>query len=278
MLAFGASLLMGQGVHAAPIVMDLVAAESWVQIGAGSEVSLELPSPFGTRVLAVESQVDGSATAGLRTNLEGTLLADIGGGQIQVLPQLSLISPVDSGLWLPGVPGDTGTPVSADLAIAFSDSELGIDGSAAFRESIFNLMFPATTLVDQGGGVQSFAPTFVNYQFATGLLDYDLGLEGASGRTALDTLLPVSQHGVVGTYEDLGGGVMRVTLPFAFDLRVYDYDLRSPVPTTVTIGLSGQIVALVIPEPSTALLLGVGCAGLAISGRRRTRLAGKEAE
>jgi hypothetical protein len=203
---------------------------------------------------------------------------DIGGGQIQLYPQLSLISPVDSGLWLPGVPGDIGTPASADLAVAFSDSELAIDGSAAFRESVLNPIFPATTLVDQGGGLQSFAPNYVTYQFATGLLDYDLGLDGASGRTALDTLQPVWDRDEVGTYQDLGGGVMRVTLPFAFDLLVYDYDLRSPVPTTVTIGLSGEIVAMVIPEPGTALLMGVGLVGLAVSGRCRVRLAGKEAE
>ena len=185
---------------------------------------------------------------------------------------------MDSGLWLPGLPGDTETPAAADLAVAFSNSDPTFYGSAAFRESIFNLSFYPATLVDLGGGVQSFAPNQITYQFATGLLQYDLGLEDVSGFTALDTFLAWTQNDAVGTYENLGGGMTRVTLPFAFDLIVADFQIGSPVPTLVTMSLSGEIVATAIPEPGTALLLGLGGVGLAVCGRRRVRRTRKEAE
>ena len=95
-LPFTASFWLGRAVQAAPMLMNLVPEESWVQIGAGSQVSLELPPPLGTLVLPLETQVgsrpgvsgatlpEGGVSDGLRSNLEGTLLVNVDAGKIQL--------------------------------------------------------------------------------------------------------------------------------------------------------------------------------------------------
>lgn len=272
------------------MLLSVWAPESWIEIGASSQVSIELTelhnmplvSQVGIRPgVGAAVLPDGSVSNGLRTNLTGTVFLDVTGDQLQFLSERTLLEPIESGLWLPGALEDWETPAGAQAGVAFSDVDLGLEGNAALRQSFLTIRMPnhTLTLTDEGGGVQSFTLTPakpVTYRFATGHLDWDLGLTGASASKGIPEALMYDPDGT-GALEDLGGGQKRLTLPFDFDLVLTQATVGGPIPTQVTLHLAGELVAyaIPIPEPGTGLLLGSGIAIMAWARGHRRRSGAK---
>jgi hypothetical protein len=94
-------------------------------------------------------------------------------------------------------------------------------------------------------------------------LDYNVSLVGLFGHEDIggQTANPTSG---VGT---LVGDTLTLPIDVSIEFVVIDGD----PPSTAVVNLQGQIVAKLVPEPSTVAMLGLGAIGLIAVGRRRFR-------
>jgi len=137
----------------------------------------------------------------------------------------------------------------------------------AFRDVLFEL---ESGVVPLGGGTTIAAGT-TEWGMPSAGPDVDgistllLG-EWIPDYRALPVSLPNASNSATGTVTDLGPYLRQLTLavnvPFEFDVE----------DVTVTGFINGQVVAhLMIPEPSSVLLLGVGAGVVGIAARRHRR-------
>jgi len=110
------------------------------------------------------------------------------------------------------------------------------------------------------GSFETF--TFVGHDVSARGSQWDLGTITVSG-VFLGTLITLKATGIDNRSSD-GTGVLQLVTPVIFDVIGW-----GEMPATATLKLDFMPPA--IPEPASALLLGLGLAGLLVLGRRRMR-------
>ncbi len=128
-----------------------------------------------------------------------------------------------------------------DLLLDAINAPQAVSGSGEFSTEGMNLTFE--------GGTFGFV--------VFGLVSDTIDLTGEFDSVAIST----------GTVEDLGGGILKLTLPFEATELTED----SHLDVDVSLTLAGQIVA-VTPEPSTFVLFTVGAIGMIVVGLRKRQV------
>lgn len=234
LFTFGTLALLAD--HATAATFHIVPSESTVTLSA--EISNGAP---------VSEQFPGSLTTNIMGTLEATaspgFISFDGGSNIDLVEQP-----------FPFLPGDQ----PADLAFRAEAIFLSQTGYAAARD----LLLDAINAPQAVSGSGQFSTEGMNVTFeggtfgfvVFGLVSDTINLTGEFDSVAIST----------GTVEDLGGGILKITLPFEATELTDD----SHLDVDVSLTLSGQIVA-VIPEPSTFVLFIVGAGGLVVMGIRK---------
>jgi hypothetical protein len=255
----------------------LVPAQSFLQLDAESGFTIELGggplfAPFATQVGVVPGATGAAVPGigpsdGLRTSLSGTVRTDVTPTQISIQSGGTAVTPGHSGTWAPGAPANPNALAPASLAVSFAFPSLDLAGTAALRGTAFSMNAAPTNRVAQTATSWTFA-AFPLFSVLGGVIDFDTNLASIGGRGFFDEtrlLFGGQQNGLL---EDLGGGLLRLTMPFDVTITLASEELGN-APVAATIALSGRIVGYnrPIPEPSAALLLTLGGVGLGLARR-----------
>jgi hypothetical protein len=261
------------------VELDATSRVEFQFFGVISGVSVPLLTQVGSGGTA-GTLPDGSTSDGLRTALQGRLLIDVtpsGNRELEIINRRSSIELLDSGSWLPGLPGTEATAAPAALAARFPDPTLMFDGQAAIRGGEFSIGHSGfgQSLTDQGGGTFTFPFGFGLSGSAPlapfpvdGTWDYETSLVGAvvsGGRGRLvsrATDMPFILESTGTLVEEAGGG-RQVTIPINGAVFIGEDSFEVGVPALLRLELRGQVVAqtpLFVPEP------GAGMSGLTMAG------------
>jgi hypothetical protein len=258
--------------------LDVVSSESFLELGSGSRLVLDLPDPVGQVSIPLVAQGGAGATDGLQAALGGVLRASLdfaGGERFSVVTRATRVEALESGQHAPGA-------LPAGLAVALAPNALGVAGNLAIRELALSLV-AAGMLEDLGQNVSEFPSFFpppqlpqpgVDVLVIAGILDADttfgvagaLPLEGLSFRFSID---PAERPRLERPAADL----LRVILPFAGTAVIDAADLGLLLPATLALELRGRIVAqnFAVPEPGPAASIALGLALLGFGTRRRVK-------
>ena len=214
----------------------------------------------------------GTVSDGRRTSLAGSVFVDIvPGTSIGIASRATTITGGTSGSFLPGTPAAPATPAPANLAAAFTDATIGVTGKAALRSLRLSLAAPSDAapvpLTPAGGGKWSFAGP-VTVVLLSGAVDGSSNLSAETLRGGLARGSVDSPSG--GTVEDLPGGRHKVTIALDAQGTVPGSARMAPLPiTSMTLHLTGQLVATAAPEPDAGAAAAVAAGLLALRARRR---------
>lgn len=199
--------------------------------------------------LFLTEQSPGSLTSNIMGTIEATITPGFisfgGGSNLDVIEQ--------PGPFLPG-------NVPADLAGKIQDIVPGVDGYAVATDAVFDV----TNGPQAVSGLGEFSTAGMQVFFMSGTTFYEVpGLISSSYDYGGQFSIFVPQ---TGTLEDLGGGALKLTIPF----EVTEIIATPLMELVLTQTITGQIVA-VVPEPSTLVLVLTGGLGLCVIGVRRQR-------
>jgi hypothetical protein len=276
---------------AAQITLNLVPADSHITI---TGLFSGIPTSAQEGTAGTTDLVAGSPST--RTTFQGTITVDVDNvfapSTIQILS--SAANADTSGTWLPQVrpyqdldgdmdPGEFGLPPEGDSEVGTANNfspAANADWGIKVRHPAFGVDIAFGGYRDISYNVTSAAEPVVLGQFSSltqhfepdGFLDYWVApaAGGLLGRTEANTgdgdfydnTAPVSSY----TVTPLGGNMAQVSLliPILVD------DMGDTLRTTYT----GQFLAtatVVIPEPTSALLMGIAGIGAALCGRRKRK-------
>ncbi len=250
-------------------------AQSFIEIDATSVATLEFMGVVMAVDMPLESQVGAGGIAttsnGLRASLTGHILVDIpiGGGAatLEIVDRRSSVRLVDSGIWLPGLPGSPAIPAPGGLAANVESVAYMLSISAAIRNAEFSLGHGGLPefLTDLGAGLFSF-PIGYDMTLPVEPVDGVLDIEGmpailgmmTSGWTSLNLALSDAPTlaSMQGTLLEQPGGGRQITIPLGASLVLTDDTFAMGLPLSISLDLTGQIVATnatFVPEPSAVL-------------------------
>jgi len=193
------------------------------------------------------------AGAGMGTSIGGGGIAQIPADAITLSNSHVLfppIGPVDGyAVCAPGLPPGTKVTVPSGNT-ACPQGQSGTNAQGEVPLAVFGVP----------GSFETF--TFVGHDVSARGSQWDLGTITVSG-VFLGTLITLKATGIDNRSSD-GTGVLQLVTPVIFDVIGW-----GEMPATATLKLDFMPPA--IPEPASALLLGLGLAGLLVLGRRRMR-------
>lgn len=257
--------LVGSTAYAAPVTFTIDPSRS--EVALTDFVFLGTPYPIdggGTLLFAFDLQGPDSNVASYQGNIETDL--DLSGGTIEFTGSSS-IDAIATGDWFPAEWDPvllTGTSGPADYAFIYIALGVASSFDTVFTDIAFDAV-SAGPLALSGGSTKSF-----DSGLTLNLLDGVLQA-GATVEFFLPTVdvtgESVANTAANGTLEDLGGGLVELTLPVYFEVPTTDFAAGTGLL------LQGQIVATaIVPEPSTAVLFGGALPlFLAMLWRRRCR-------
>lgn len=201
---------------------------------------------------------DGSTSDGLRAPLAGQLLVTIDRSAagvpefLSVFRRRTVIEVGTSGAWLPGPPSDPTTPADGDVAVAFGDPAAGLGGRGVLRDVILSLE-GGEVLRAAGGSRFEFFPS-MPARAENGILDFETSLPGLDGRVFLfRDQRAFNQSFENAVLEEVGGGVLELTIPLEFWVTVAPRLLGAGLPMSVDLLLGVHIVAST-ERPTEALV------------------------
>jgi hypothetical protein len=239
-----------------------------------SDANLALPSNTTTHQGTITVDVDNLLLPTSIQLLSSAAASDTSG---RWLPKIQPFLDVDNDSNFGEFPDDAVTSVGTTPGplTAADDADFGIRirptgapdvAYSALRDMVFNITTPSAVPVVLG----QFSSTTENFEYASGWWDYWLHptftaeklrerLEVAGGDNNNSSAVPSTYTAV-----PLGGGAYQITL--TIPVLVNDPDTTAPTSFT------GQLVAtVVIPEPASVLLLGLGGMFMAVGCRRSRR-------
>lgn len=189
--------------------------------------------------------------------LDGTLVADAGPTAISFAGG-SLLDGLPFGSDLRPGPGGADSGAPADFGLGGTGP---VFAEAAGRDFTFDLLDGTTGPAALAGG--AFAASGLNLRVLSGMLDYRVVIGSAyPGSRNLTNSTAVNAGGV--GLLTVAGNVETLTLPVT---ATYSFEENGII---ADVFVEGQIVATrLIPEPTSAAVLGLG--GLVLAGRRRRR-------
>jgi len=262
-------------------------AVTWAIIQSASSIKLAIPDQTvdGTKLGLRNQTGSGSSwTVGNTAAIGGTLKTNyIEGGSIDITPGSNIFA-INSGNYRPnpaafntavtstanpdGTYGNTSTAPGVLGAKAVAPDALGATAAyLAFRSVSFQIdSAPMPFVGPTTGG--TFNTAGLSFGIANALID----LDGVS-ITFVGQLIPdaanvaVSNLVAANTNPNgtiVGGGIFRqITIPLNIPIAI---DVDGII---LNASLTGQIVAVAIPEPSTLMMAGVGLVSLGVYARRR---------
>ncbi len=233
--------------NAAVYVVDT--SQSSITITGAIDLGLEetipiIPQSPGSNVVSLQGTLDVD-------DLGATLLFNSA-----AIDGIENPGPFSPGVVTPGDPPVVGPPAPGDAALYIADPSFG---SIVLRD----LLISITGNADPGAPNFDLADLTLSI-FGSG--DYDIALLGEVGNLALD--------GESATFPGGTGSLVgdTLTIPISIDI-VQQLEVTPGNFADVIVSLQGQLVANLVPEPSSIAMLGLGVIGLVAVGRRRFRKA-----
>ncbi len=237
----------------------------------GTLLDLEWSSLFGVLPMPLASPgvgdplPGGGTSDGLTTSVSGSLMAVIGSSDLSIIARRTTLSLDTSGTFLPGLPNSPETAAPADLALIGTDSILGIMLNGAIRDAVATFGLATTALA--GDFPKTFdAATTSSAILLSGSYDSDANLVALAGRSALPAL-SAPNTATAGVLRDLGDDMLEIEIPLDITLALALDEIGGGLPFSASLHLTGQLVAISVPEPSAALLACAAFASLALLKR-----------
>lgn len=241
-LALVATSLAAPGAQGATYVID------------SSQSSITITG-LALNVIPIVAQSAGSNVA----VIEGSLDIGTGGGNINfnssVADAVEKPGPFNPGV-ISGDPPVVGPNAPADVALYLGNASTG---RLALRDFVVSVTGSSPLVGDD------FDLTALLLTVTSGSLDYNVPFASLLGHLDIagQTATPTAGTG------SLVGGVLTIPIDVSIEFEVIEGD----PPGMAVVNLQGQIVAVLVPEPGTIAMLGVGAVGLVAVGRRRFRKA-----
>lgn len=251
-----ALLLCATSVQAA--IVNLVVDQSQSFLTMGGKIDASSIGGAGFKNLAFVPQALGSDI----TSYTGTIDIDDLGATLQLLPGSNVVAAVN-GVWAPAVnaPGNYGLAIpgiALTARFASMTYDWGIPGPQA------GVLFPPTPVLStpmpvlagtfnlsgQGARATAASNLFINSGLGS----------GGGGINNSPVIFFGSTGADIGTWDG-------TTLTLPVHSTVTTVIQASPL-VTQTITMTGQIVARVVPEPSSVIMAGLGVIGLIATGYR----------
>lgn len=254
------------------------------EVTVSGSVTLELPSgpvvmPFGSQGSGA-TLPSGAMSNGLTTSLSGTIVADVTETTIRFLSTGTHIEPGISGTWAPGSTSkaDT-TSAPAQVGVRFADVGLSLEGTAILRNFVMRFSSLEKTLTETGPSTDIFelsASGSAMLLKGEALVLFDLVTPPCSFSSQpcaefvrFPAIAGSNMAISPATLARPEGSPPTITLPILVVLALDETSMMTTLPLSVTLTLSGQIVA--VPEPSPQPMALAVLATLGVLTRLRPR-------